>query len=423
MRIAVLVTTFPSLSETFVLREIVGLLERGHEVDIYPLEAGRGTVAQPQIAQYGLLSRSHPPIDPDAPAVARARAAMESIVHRGWRDPLAILRSLNVVRYGRRALALRTLGDAMPTLGRPPYQAVYCHFGPNGLRAVELQALGALHGPIVTTFHGYDLTSFVLKESPEVYRPLFERGALFLPISENWRRRLIELGAPADRCVVHRMGVDLSQLPPRNPAPPRDRLRVLSVARLVEKKGLEYGIRAVGALRDAGVDVEYRIIGDGPLGGELRALVAALNLDTQVQLTGPAPAGVVAEALGWCDVLLSPSVTAADGDQEGIPVVLMEAMARVVPVVASAHSGIPELVVDGATGLLAPERDVAALASQLRLVRDEPARALSLARAGRERVVALHDASRLAGELEGLLALAAGKGSLARSLPAGATVT
>jgi colanic acid/amylovoran biosynthesis glycosyltransferase len=418
LRIAVLVTTFPSVSETFVLREIAGLLERGHQVDIFPLQLGRDDVVHPQVREYRLLERTHPPPSPDLPFSARLGRAVGLAARHLWRTPLPLLRAMDPRRHGWRGPALRVLMEVSPLVGRGAYDVVYCHFGPNGLRAVALERLGALRGPIVTVFHGYDITAYPRSQRLDVYRTLFERGALFLPISQNWRHRLLQLGCPPDRIAVHRMGVDLDRLTPRAPRPGHGGpLRVASVARLVEKKGIEFGIRAVAQLAAAGVPVEYRVIGDGPLAPSLAALAAQLGVGDTISLLGAGSEPEVHAALEWCDVFLCPSVTASDGDQEGIPVVLMEAMARAVPVVATEHSGIPELVRHGETGLLAPERDPAALAAALRALAADPDRAAALGRAGRDRVAALHDARRLADELDGLLRAVAGRSSVARSLP------
>ncbi len=413
MRIA-FVADFPSVSETFVVREIAGLLDRGHEVDIFPPRLSEASVVQPQVLEYGLLARTHPPASPDLTFGARARRALGIVARHAASDPLPLLRSVNPLRGGRRAVSLRVLLEIEPVVGRPPYDVVYAHFGPNGLRVLELQSLGVLRGPLVTTFHGYDMSAYVQQQSPGVYRELFAKGARFLPISDAWRRRLVELGCPAERITVHRMGIEIARLPVRPPDAPWPHggpLRLLSVARLVEKKGIEYGIRAVAVLARAGTIVEYRIVGAGPEEERLAALAIEFGIGSQVELLGARDESSVSAMLRWCDALLCPSVTARDGDSEGIPVALMEAMGSGIPVVATTHSGIPELVIHGKTGRLAPERDVAALAGAVRALYDDPAATRTMAVAARAVVLERHDASRLAAELEAIFAEVAAEAS------------
>ena len=171
------------------------------------------------------------------------------------------------------------------------------------------------------------------------------------------------------------MGVDCKAI---RYAPSRGRagepVRILTVGRLVEKKGTEYSLRALAeVVREAPhVDWRFEVVGDGPLGDGLRELAGRLALDDRVRFLGPLPSDEVRERLAAADLFLLPSVVASDGDMEGIPVSLMEAMAAGVPVVSSVHSGIPELIDHGASGLLAEERDVAGLVRHVRTLIENP---------------------------------------------------
>jgi colanic acid/amylovoran biosynthesis glycosyltransferase len=291
---------------------------------------------------------------------------------------------LNLRRHGQLAASLELLFSAVPLLPRRSFDVVHCHFGPNGVRAAALRETGVLDGPIVTTFHAYDLTKYLQKWGAHLYDRLFEQGDLFLAVSNRWRRRLLELGCPEDKVRVHHMGVDCRRLssPPKH-QPGHNVPRLLSVGRLVEKKGFEYGILAVVELIRAGRRCEYTIIGDGPLRSQLAELIEHLDAPAAVRLAGPMSQADVLEHLQASDVLLAPSVTASDGDQEGIPVVLMEAMATGLPIVSTRHSGIPELVTDGESGYLVDERDVAGLADRLAVLLDSPQQRQAMGKTGR----------------------------------------
>jgi colanic acid/amylovoran biosynthesis glycosyltransferase len=204
--------------------------------------------------------------------------------------------------------------------------------------------------------------------------------------------------------MVHRTGIDLRRWPYRErPPSPAGRLRMVSVGRLVEKKGVEYALRALRLLLDRGLDVQYRILGDGPLRDRLTALVGQLGLDRHVTLHGRNRQERVRVDLEHSDVLVAASVTAADGDEEGIPNVLKEAMASGMPVVGSRHAGIPELVEDGVSGLLVPERDEQGLADALQRLAGEPGRRAAMGRAGRAKVEREYDIHSLNDRLAGLL--------------------
>ena len=156
-----------------------------------------------------------------------------------------------------------------------------------------------------------------------------------------------------------------------------------------------YGIEAVERVIGKYPDIEYRIIGDGPMRRELESLIAALNLGERVKMLGWRDQDEVLECMKDSDILLAPSVTGKNGDQEGIPVVLMEAMAMGLPVLSTFHSGIPELVQDGVTGFLVPERDVDALVERLANLLENPEQQLEMGIAGRRRVEEHYNICRL----------------------------
>jgi colanic acid/amylovoran biosynthesis glycosyltransferase len=167
--------------------------------------------------------------------------------------------------------------------------------------------------------------------------------------------------------------------------------RIVTVGRLVEKKGIASGLEAVARVLASGRAVSYTIVGEGALRSELERLVDRLGIAAHVHMCGRLSHAEVASLLNDAHILLAPSVTAADGDQEGIPNVLKEAMAMGLPVVGTEHAGIPELVENGVSGYLVPERDVVAIADRLIELIDRPETWPVLGRKGRERVLAEFD--------------------------------
>lgn len=269
---------------------------------------------------------------------------------------------------------LRVLGDRRPGL-------IHAHFGADAVYALALA--NRLRVPLVTTFHGYDATittAALLRSGKPAWwnyawhrHELARRGARFLCVSEYVRDRVVALGFPAARTRVHYIGVDTETIRPGTP--PRSRPTVLHVARLVEKKGTEDLIAAFATVVQRVPEAELQIVGEGPLETRLRRQVERLGLADAVQFLGAAAHAAVLERVAQAWVLALPSVRARSGDAEGLGMVLLEAAASGVPAVANRHGGIPEVVVDGETGRLCAEHDVAALAAALTgLLRDEALR-------------------------------------------------
>ena len=169
----------------------------------------------------------------------------------------------------------------------------------------------------------------------------------------------------------------------------------MTVARLVEKKGIAYALRALALVVPRYPALEYTIIGDGPLRGELETLIEELQLQQHVRIAGWMGQDALVGCLSRMHLFIAPSVTAGNGDVEGVPVALMEAMASGLPVLSTAHSGIPELVEDGVSGLLTREMDIDALAENICRLLAAPASWPAMARAGRARVEQEFDIEKL----------------------------
>jgi colanic acid/amylovoran biosynthesis glycosyltransferase len=396
MRIAFLVNAFPLVSETFILDQITGLLDRGHDVEIVARRRGDESVVHPSVAAHGLRERAvHATAAETGAAVRMTRGALAAARAIAAR-PRHGLRTGKAMADGVRATSIEVLALDAVLRRKRPYDVVHGHFGPNGVLAAHLRRMGAHAAPIVTTYHGIDVTRTMAERGAGFYRVLFEDGDLHLPVSALFRRILVDAGCPPERTLVHHMGVALGDLPFRERRAPEDGVtRLVTVARLVEKKGVEFGVRAVAALARDGRAVRYEIVGDGPRRAEIEALVRSLDLEAVVRVHGWLDRPGVRALLDRAHVLLAPSVTAADGDQEGIPMVLMEAMASGLPVVSTVHSGIPELVEDGVGGHLVPERDVEALAACLARLVGRPESWGPLARAARSRIEAEFDVDAL----------------------------
>jgi glycosyltransferase involved in cell wall biosynthesis len=190
------------------------------------------------------------------------------------------------------------------------------------------------------------------------------------------------------RCIYH--GLDMSEYAPGR-APRRDRPLLLAVGQLKPKKGFHHLLDACRILLERGSSFDCEIVGDGSLRAELAARIGELGLRSRVRLLGALPHEAVVKKYREATVFALPCVTGPDGDRDGIPNVILEAMAMGVPVVSTRHSGIPEAVEDGRTGLLVPPGDPQEIATAIERLLGDPVLRERLGSRGRERVRKVFD--------------------------------
>jgi len=273
------------------------------------------------------------------------------------------------------------------TLRQRPVTAIHSQWIHSG-GTVAMYGAWLLGVPFSFTGHAADLFRERAALSDKI-----ERADFIVCISHFHRRFFLAEGARAEQLVIAYCGVDVGHFRPKPPigSRPLGPARLLSSGRLVEKKGFEQLIRACALLRQRDVDFECVIAGSGPLEGRLRARIAELGLDDRVTLTGqPLSQEAIPEFMNGGDVYCLPCVWAKDGDVDGLPQMLMEAMACGLPTVSTRLVGIPDLLGDGAGVLVEPE-DAEEIAAAIESLLADSALSAAFARAGRERVEARFD--------------------------------
>lgn len=273
-------------------------------------------------------------------------------------------------------------------------QVVHSHFGQYGWQ--NIRAVDRTEAVHVVSFYGFDVTRWPLKHpaNPDRMQALFSHVAAVFCEGPVMGQRLVEFGCPRDKIVLQHLGVPLKKLPYRPRAWRRgEELRVLIAAAFREKKGLPYGIRALAELRKH-IDLSLTIVGDASSKPgdteEKNRILAAIResgLEPHTRMVGFQPYDVLLNEAYDHHVFLAPSITATDGDTEGgAPVSIIEMAATGMAIVSTTHCDIPEVVIDGKTGLLAPERDSKALTDRLEWLIDNPDDWRSLLDAGRSHV-------------------------------------
>lgn len=378
--VAVLLSRFPKVTETFILREIVEMERQGQPVRLVPLLRERPSVVHPEAVGWmdralfttwfssGILAANARALRRDP---ARYLGVLGRVLGGAWADANFFVRSL--VLFPKSVyLAERLRGEGIGHL--------HAHFATHPATAALV--VSSLTGiGFSFTAHAHDIF---------VRRPLLRRKireARFVRAISGFNREFLAARYPeaeAKTAVIH-VGVDPSAYGGAAPDGGKP-AKLLCVAALQAYKGLSVLVEACRRLHVEGVVFRCDIVGEGPLREEIEEQVAGAGLRGIVQLRGAQPQDAVARMMAKAAVVVLPSVVAADGQMEGIPVSLMEAMASGRPVVASSLSGIPELVEDGVSGLLVEPGDAQALASAVRRLLADPDVRCAMGRRGRETV-------------------------------------
>jgi len=380
--IGLLVKMFPKLSETFVLEEVLGLERLGVPLRLYTLAAPSDDVAHPAVAQVR-APVVQVPVSLRADAGRLAWRHLRLLAQGPWRYVAALRAAAARGRQG-----LRDFARAGWLAGQMHHDGVahlHTHFISSPADVAEL--VSAMSGvPFSISAHAKDI---YLARSTDLRRKM--NAARFTVTCTEFNCRTLRRAAP--QASVHRMyhGIDAGVFHPSRRAVPSLVPLLLSVGRLREKKGLDTLIEACRLLNGRGVPFRCEIVGYGEEQERLAALIEAHRLGDQVQLIGKLTREQVIERYARAAVYVQPSRVAADGDRDGIPNVLLEAMAMGVPVVATRISGIPEVVQHHHNGLLVAAEDPAAMADAVQLLIDAPALGAQLGREARRTVTTNFD--------------------------------
>ncbi|HEX9638340.1 MAG TPA: glycosyltransferase [Acidobacteriota bacterium] len=387
---------FPRFSETFILAEILELERRGVKLEIVSLRKPDDGCFHAELAR--LRSRVHYLPEHATCHPMRFLAAHFSSARRRPRSYLAAL-----------GLALQCLPLGWPAFLRAPLIAQ--RFEPTAIGQLHahfasLPALAALLAArllgIQFSFTAHAKDIFHRACRPRILKALIRHAVQVITISDFNIRHLARLDPAALRS--HKLvriynGIDLRRFSPPQRLEPSDPASILAIGRLVEKKGFGDLIEALGQVQRRGLQFHCQIIGKGPLEPELERAIDQNRLRSHVSLEGPLARGAIAARLRRASMLVVPSVVGRDGNREGLPTVLLEAMACAVPAVATTVTGIPEAIEDGVHGRLVPPGDPTRLAEAIGALLADAALRHRLGRAARQRAEQRFDLGRNVAEL------------------------
>ena len=413
LKIAFFVGVFPVVSETFIVRQIAALRASGHKVDIFadtpgtsgaPLDAEAGAliehvtymgmpleVAPFEMPVSPIFGRTWPPGSSTSVSnLARIARALPKFARCLATSPRLALRMLSKDEYGYRAQSLsQVYRMARLAEKRGHYDVLHAHFGPVAESFRFARALWRL--PFIVSFHGYDFTTVPRKEHKNVYHKLFATADAVTGSSAFTLQRLSELGCPEEKLRRLPMGLDPARFSFRQRTlVAGEPVRILLVARLTPIKGVNFAIDAICELQKRHANAQLDIVGDGPSRAELERQVRELGLEKVVRFHGALAANDIHRLTDNAHIFLHSSVD-IDGDQEGQGLVLQEAQAAGLPVVATRHGAFPEGVVEGKSALLVPERDPRATADALHYLIENPQIWPEMGQAGRAFVETNYD--------------------------------
>jgi len=377
MHLLYLLNEFPKLSESFILNEIYGLEQLGHDISIVSFQETEQALTHDEFGALHAEVRCLP-----TPGVRSGlRAIYSGLNFRELAMQLYLLPPQKAVGAGYVGAHLDQIVRSLPTA--PDH--VHAHFFDWPKFALGYLKLDV---PMTVTAHAFGLFQ---QGRHEQRRRLAEHFDGIVTISDYNRRYLLNTVGVETPVDIVRMGVRPDKFEPSTDAVPG---RLLTVARFVEKKGIEYAIDAIAAVVDEYPDLEYRLVGSGPREKEIGDRIRKWGLEDRVQLLGRVSDRRLIRELDEAAAFVLPCVTASDGDRDGIPTALMEA----VPI-STTVSGIPELIEDEETGLLCEQRYVEALEDAVRRVLENPSERASMARRARKQILTRNSIMKQAEEM------------------------
>lgn len=384
---------FPSFTQTFCYREVAGITRQGLSPWIYSIRRPGGEPAQDFPA--GLANQVR--YLPEEGEIAEEFRWLK----RCDRLPEPLRAEETRLKGARDKARLQEAGWLGTQMKLAGIGHVHTHFA--GIAARTAYWLHRFYGiGFSFTAHANDVFCPSDPDLSLTLNDLVEAARFIIAVSDFGARGLRER-FPQAASKIFRVynGVDVDTFPLANPAGSRP--SILAVGRYIEKKGFDDLIAACALLRDQGVNFDCHIVGEGPLEGELAAAINRANLGAHVKLTGPEPQGEILARLQAARVFALPCVVEADGGMDNLPTVIAEAMASGLPVVSTPLAGVPEMVIDGKTGLLVPPRSPEKLADALAKFLTVPAASAAFGTEGRRRARSLFDLRVTGRELRRLL--------------------
>jgi len=390
---AYVLKVYPRFSETFIVSEILAREAAGERIEIFALRPTTDARFHPELARV------------KAPVTYVGRPQSTSGVWEAFRTAASAGLADGVSRaFGELAAAdpddaVQAINLAAALQGRN-VRHLHAHFATAATAVTRLASL--ITGiPYSFTAHAADIFRDTVNRE-DLRAKLADAHHVVTISGYNLQYLRHHFPQQAGRLRLVRNGLELARFPYRDPRPVGRTVRIAAVGRLVEKKGFQHLLPALASLAGSGVRAEVRIAGTGAMGQELHTALGDLGLRRHVRMLGPQTQDQIHELLDWADVFAAPCIVGSDGNADGIPTVLLEAMATGTPCISTAVTGIPEVIRDGSTGVLVEPGNPALLDQAIRRIISPATDRTLLARNARDLIEREYDAGRQAAALRRL---------------------
>lgn len=360
MKIAIIIPIFPTISETFIVDQIVGLLKKGHDVEIFASRKEYLPKSHEIIEEYKLTEKTHYWFNYSSNKWELRLRAVLQLSRCLCLSPVKTIQAIKYLFKSFSDFSIKSFFLTMFFLAKK-FDVVFCHFGPTGSQAINIKRMSP-ETAFITMFHGYG-TRMELSKAKKFYYGLFSDADLVLANSQYTYDRLLEFGSSPEKTKIHPVGININNFvcTSRESIGGEKEIIFLSVGRLVQEKGIEYGIRAFSETikKCPHKESRYLIVGDGPLKESLQQLVSDLHLSDKVSFLGFLTQDELIPFYKKADIFILPSIAEAFG------VVLLEAQAMKLPIVASNVGGVRYAVIENESALLVQPKNIEKMSEKL----------------------------------------------------------
>ena len=395
MKVLIVTTQFPIISETFVTNHIAKLTQRGHETWVLALKGDESLLeAYNDIDQSKLILLQ----------TKKKQFGLSAKLDMLWQLPKDSRTARMLFRItADRLQHKKGIGSINALLASPrlkkgmTFDVIHAHHGSSCIYATRLINSGFLQGSLIATFHGSDLNVKKTLPNKKHYSSVFDTAQICTVGTTHMKTHLDVCDFPEDRIRIIPMGVSTTKLEREKyqAKPTSETVNLITIGRLIDWKGIKYAVESVDILKSMGLNVHLNIVGDGDERQALEQLTKDLQISDLITFHGALPSFETIELLAQSDIMVHPGTINSKGQREGQGVVLAEAQSLRVPIVSTRVGGIPEAVKEGVTAILVEDRNPQALAESIALLAQDENLRTKMGNAGREYVEEHFDEDRI----------------------------
>lgn len=375
---------FPELIGTFLQDQVIGLINEGVDVTVFALGKKPNHKPNSDFLKYNLFNKTHY-INVPCNKWIRISKAIPIIFRSLFRNPISVFKSFNTKKYGKMALTLNLLFcyDYFSRINEE-FDILHTHFGQIGLIGSYLKEVKVTK-KLVASFYGGDVIKYPKDNGEDIYKPLFNNADRLTGNTEFIKKKLESLGCDKEKTEVILIAFNPSKFYPRkNYTKVEKPIRIITIGRLIEEKGHKYTIAAFAKLCKKYKNIEYVIVGSGPLKDELINQASQLGIKDKVKFLGRVDDDEILKQYQESHIFVLSSVKASYGSEEGQGMTNQESQLVELPVISTNIGGIPEGILEDKTGFIVPEKNEDLLAEKLDILVKNPKMRIEMGKAGRK---------------------------------------